>query len=105
MDLIRGRDWLDAQIETFVGQAIIVAPKIAYSDAGSEIIVGVIAGRLANGVDVGLIAPESYTVTVAPRDTQAPADIAARKWRGFVWSATLLGAIESVDITGTLFIV
>lgn len=104
-DLIRGRDWLDAQIETFVGQGIVASPKIPYTDAGSQIIIGIIAGVLANAADVGLIEAGSFTVTTTPRSAQTPANIAGRKWIGFTWTATLQGAIESVDITGTLYIV
>lgn len=104
-DLIRGRDWIDAQIETKVGQGIIAVPKIAYTDAGSQVIIGIIAGVLANAADIGLIVAGSFTVTTTPRSAQAPADIAGRKWKGFTWTATLQGAIEAVDIGGTLFIV
>jgi hypothetical protein len=104
-DLVRGRDWLDAQIETFVGQTLISEPKIGYTDAGSEQIIGVIAGQLTNAVNVGLIIADSYTVTTTPRNAQVPADIAARVWRGYDWTATLVGAQESVEISGTLFIV
>ena len=105
MDLVRGRDKVDADIETDVGQALIDEPKIAYTDQGSEQIIGVIAGSLGKNVNSGLIAVDSFAVTTTPRSAQVPADIAARQWRGYTWTATLAGAQEGVDIGGTLFIV
>jgi len=105
MDLVRGRDWVDAEIETDVGQTLIAEPKIAYTDTGSEQVIGVIAGSLSKAVRVGLIVDGSFAVTTTPRSAQVPADIAARQWRGYTWTATLAGAQEGVDIGGTLFIV
>jgi hypothetical protein len=105
MDLVRGRDWVDAEIETDVGQTLIAEPKIAYTDTGSEQVIGVIAGSLSKAVRVGLIVDGSFSVTTTPRSAQVPADIAARQWRGYTWTATLAGAQEGVDIGGTLFIV
>lgn len=104
-DLVRGRDWIDAQIETAVGQAIIAEPMIPYTDKGRDQIIGVVAGQLQRGVKVGLIVAESFAVTSISRDEQVPADIAARVWKGIKWTADLSGAIESTPITGRLFII
>jgi len=105
IDLIRGRDWTNQQIVIDVLAALVAEEKIPYTDPGAAQISGVIRGTLQEAVRRGIGVDGTISVTTTARADQLPADVAARIWRGFVWSMTLAGAIEAVTIRGTLFIV
>lgn len=104
-EFVRDRDSLNNQIIVNVSDAIIDEDKIPYTDAGAGQISAVILATLNSAAADGILDGTTIVVTTLTRAEQAPADVAAGKWLGFTWSATLLGSIDSVDIGGTLFIV
>ena len=103
-EFVRDRDFVNNQLIINVSNAIIDEDKIPYTDAGAGQITARIVATLNDAAADGILDPTTIVVTTLPRTAQAPADIAAGKWLGFTWSATLLGSIDSVDIGGTLFI-
>lgn len=104
-EFVRDRDYLNNQIIVGVSNLIIDAPKIVYSDTGASRITGVIRGIGAQAEVDTIILPNTFQVSTLPRSAQVPADIAAGEWKGWEWSATLAGSIDSATIRGTLFIV
>lgn len=102
IDLIRGRDWLHNLIQIRIVQALRDAPKIPYTDEGADIIGSVIRGALAEAAAKGLVDADTIVVNVPPKSQQTATDIGNRRLAGITFSATLLGAVHTLDITGNL---
>lgn len=102
IDLIRGRDWLNNLLQIRLVQALRDAPKIPYSDTGGETIAAIIRGALEDAADVGLIDASTIVITVPPASSQSSTDRGNRHFPNVTWSATLLGAIHTLEVTGSL---
>ena len=94
--------------------------KFSQTDDGHNMIKSAIEGALQQGVENGLLAPgkwnsegfgdlkdgdyleSGYYVWVDSVDNQDQSDREARKSQPFQWAGKLAGAIESVDIVGTV---
>ncbi len=96
-------DWLRDAIQTAVFALFVSNPKIAFTDVGIGQIVNVIKGILGQGVrNQGLAATPAPAVT-APTVASIPAsNVAARNVPGIAFTATLAGAIQSVQILGSV---
>lgn len=116
-----GLDWLNNCIETNVYNKLYQSKtKIPQTDDGHNIIKGAIENALEQGVENGLLAPgqwnsegfgdlqdgdyleSGYYVWFDSVDNQDQSDREARKSQPFQWAGKLAGAIESVDIIGTV---
>lgn len=116
-----GLDWLNNAIETAVYNKLYQSKtKIPQTDDGHNMIKSAIEGALEQGVENGLLAPgkwnsegfgdlqdgdyleSGYYVWFDSVDNQDQADREARKSQPFQWAGKLAGAIESVDIIGTV---
>ncbi len=102
-DIVLGSDWLFARIQESAFLAIQQADKIPYTDSGADTFRNVLTGVLQTGVNVGFLAatPE-FTITIPRVADVDPADRAGRHLPDVNWTATLAGAIHTVDITGSL---
>ena len=112
IDVIRFRDWLKAEIQTRVFEAIKTNKKVPFTDNGIGLIEGAMEGTLKEGQDIGGIAPTEYdsddneipgfTVTVPKASELTEEERKSRKLTGCRWSARLAGAIHIVEINGNL---
>ena len=102
-DVIRGADWLKARIQEDVFAALVQEDKLPLTDAGINVIKGLILGRLWEGVSNGFLAPDPEPNVTVPRAVDIPvADKAARKLTGVTFRAYLAGAIHYTVIEGEL---
>jgi hypothetical protein len=103
IDIIRGIDWLVSTIQTYVYSVLVNSPKVPYTDAGITSIEAQILRALAQGVTNNLLTndPEP-TVTVPKASSVSSADKANRILRNVNFQATLAGAIQNIQIMGTV---
>lgn len=106
VDLTRFIDWLNANIQIDVFQLLISYPKIAYTDIGIAQIKNVVKNRLKIGGSVtfgGIDLTQPYGVSCSvTAETVDAGNKNARNLPGVSWFAVTSGAIQSVQITGSL---
>jgi hypothetical protein len=103
IDVVRGRDWLKANIQADVFAALAGAQKIPYTDAGVAVLEGAIRGRLREAVLNGFLSDSpAPTVTVPKVATVAAASRQARTLPNVLFSGIIAGAIHSLTIQGTV---
>lgn len=103
VDVQRGLDWLENDMQVAVFNAIAGADKIPYTDPGVAVIENEVRASLARGVRAGVLAATPAPVVTVPAvaDVDA-ADKAARLLPDVSFSATLAGAIHKTTINGTV---
>jgi hypothetical protein len=104
-DITHGVDALKADIETREYQVLLNSEKIGFNATGrskfeSALRASLVAAEGDIGVP-GLIEP-GWTVTPPDLTKTSPVDKAARVMRTFSWNAVMTGAVNSVQIAGTL---
>ena len=112
IDVIRFRDWLKAEMQINVFNALKVNRKVPYTDGGIGLIEGKMEETLKKGQDIGGIAPTQYgtdgdtvygyTVIVPRASDLTEAMRKSRKLTGCRYTARLAGAIHAVEIEGFL---
>lgn len=112
IDVIRFRDWLKAEMQMNVFNALKANRKVPYTDAGIGLVEGKMEETLKKGQDIGEIAPteydtdgnmvSGYSVTVPRASDLTDAERRSRKLKGCRYSARLAGAIHAVEIEGFL---
>lgn len=112
IDVIRFRDWLKAEMQINVFNALKVNRKVPFTDSGIGLIEGKMEETLKKGQDIGGIAPTEYddddneipgfTVTVPKASDLTEAERKSRKLTGCRYTARLAGAIHAVEIEGFL---
>jgi hypothetical protein len=118
LDVVRGRAWMVATIQTDVFTVLTSPPsganpanpagsslltKVPFTDTGIAVVENALRGSLAKGVAAGLLAssPAPY-VSVPKAASVSTANKTNRKLSPITWGATIAGAVHSVDITGSL---
>lgn len=111
IDVIRFRDWLKAEIQINVFNALKTNRKVPYTDAGIGLIEGKMEETLLKGQTIGGIAENEYdeenlvpgfTVTVPRATSLTEAERKSRKLPGCRFTARLAGAIHATEIEGYL---
>ncbi len=103
IDIIRGVDWLTSTIQTYVYSVLVNTPKVPYTNAGITQIESQIRRALQLGVSNNFIAAEPPYQIFIPDATTVPAiDKANRILNNVKFQATLAGAIQAINITGTV---
>lgn len=111
IDVIRFRDWLKAEIQINVFNALKTNRKVPYTDAGIGLIEGKMEETLLKGQMIGGIAENEYdeenlvpgfTVTVPRATSLTEAERKSRKLSGCRFTARLAGAIHATEIEGYL---
>lgn len=106
IDIIRGLDWLENDIQTEVYNALVSAGlqgKIAMTDPGIAVIESEIYGSLGRAINVGLLAADPKPIVVVPKVADvATVDKQSRTLRGVKFSGTLAGAIHKLFINGVV---
>lgn len=101
-DIIRGKDWLDVEIQISVFGYLVAQRKVSFDQTGIDAIVALIKGALSRGVDRTLLVAGSYSVQAPTRQQVSPQDRAARILQNIKWQADLAGAIHFAGIEGAL---
>ena len=101
IDIIRGIDWLEARLAENIFSELINVPKIPYTDEGVAIIEGLVKEVLDRAVVQGIITAD-YVVTVPLVADIPDADKLARNLPDVKFTATLQGAIHTVEIEGVV---
>ncbi len=103
IDVIRLTDWLHARIQENVFQAIVSLPKIPYTDDGIAIVKNKIREVLQKAEkDGGIAADPQFTVT-APRALDVSQTNRANRFLPDVkFTCRVTGAIDYVDVAGTV---
>ena len=109
--MIRFRDWLKAEMQINVFNALKTNRKVPYTDAGIGLIEGKMEETLLKGQTIGGIAGNEYdeenlipgfTVTVPRATSLTEAERKSRKLPGCRFTARLAGAIHATEIEGYL---
>lgn len=112
IDVIRFRDWLKAEMQSRVFNALKTNRKVPFTDNGIGLIEGAMEGTLKDGQDIGGIALTEYDtddneitgfhVFVPKASDLTEAERKSRKLSGCRYTARLAGAIHIVEIEGFL---
>ncbi|MCP1112841.1 DUF3383 domain-containing protein [Enterobacter bugandensis] len=111
IDVVRFRDWLVDTIQKNMASLMIRQKKVPYTNGGIALIVNNLNGSLIQGQQAGGIAPDErdsegntipgFRITY-PNAADVSADIKATRTLYIEFVALLAGAIQVVEITGSL---
>ncbi|HFK7186596.1 TPA: DUF3383 family protein [Serratia odorifera] len=111
IDVVRFRDWLIDTIQKNMASLMIRQKKVPYTNGGIALIVNSLRGSLIQGQQAGGIAPDEqnadgdtvpgFRITY-PNAADVSADIKATRTLYIEFVALLAGAIQLVEITGSL---
>lgn len=103
IDVTRFVDWLQARIQEEVFSALVNNKKLPYTNAGVSVVKGQILGVLRRGIRVGGLAEDPEPQVFAPDVADVSSvDKANRLLPDVSFTATLAGAIHTLQISGTL---
>lgn len=102
IDIIIGLDWLQANLQEEVFSNLVNIRKIPYDDTGITMIAGIVQGVLESAVNAGILQRDSVTLTVPKYADISSADKTARNLPDVTFTALLQGAIQGVEINGTV---
>ncbi len=93
------RDWL----ETAWVKTLAEADKVPFTDAGGDVVRGVVKGALSRAVRASILAADPAPTVFVPLVADVPVeDRAARHMPDVEFSAQLAGAIHKLTVSGTL---
>ena len=101
IDVTIGLAWLQARLEERLFALLVNNPKIPYTDEGVALVVAEVKAQLREAETRGVLAP-GWACTAGAVADAAPADKAARILRDVEFTATLAGAIHTINIVGTV---
>lgn len=101
IDVVIGLAWLEARIQERIYALLLNNPKIPYTDEGVALVVAEVKAQLREAEERDVLAPGWQCTAGAVADA-APADKAARILRDVEFTATLAGAIHTINIVGTV---
>jgi len=107
IDVIRTKDWLEARITEGVFSLLANTKKVRFTNAGIAQVVAAVEAPLKRAVSSGVIARDGddkalYTVKAPTRSEISQTDRSNRKLPGVTFTGTISGAIEDVDIAGSI---
>lgn len=102
IDIIRGLDWLESRLQEDVFAALVNVRKIPYTDGGVTAIAGIVEAVLNEAAGQGILVKDSIVVTAPKVADIASADKINRLLPDIDFTATLQGAIQTVEINGVV---
>lgn len=107
IDIIQGQYFIKSRMTESVFSLLARSPKVPFVDSGIALVVAEVEKTLKQAASQGVIATDDdgnplYTVTAPSRAEVPENDRAKRTLPGVKWSATIAGAVENVEIGGTL---
>lgn len=108
IDVIQSTHFLKARMAESVFRLLALKDKVPYTDSGIALVVAEVEKVLSQGFKQGIIADEEgvplYSITVPKRSEIAANTRAQRILPDVKWTAVIAGAVEKVEIRGTLTI-
>lgn len=108
IDVVQAIHFIKARMAESVFRLLATKKKVPYTDGGIAMVIAKMDEVLRQAFKQGIIADENgeplYSITVPKRDDIPENTRAQRTLPDIEWSATIAGAIEKVDIRGTLMI-
>ena len=107
-DVIRFADWLGSTMTTAIITQLKNLDKIAYTNRGISVVETEVRGTLKAGVAVGGLTNDTpFVVTVPNAIVGSPTGVSStdkgnRLLPNVTFTATLAGAIQSVEVTGDI---
>lgn len=101
IDVTRGLDWLKDDMSKACFEVLAGASKIPFTDAGVSVIKAAVRASLKRAAAKGIIT-DDWDVSAPLVADVSDADKAARNLPDVKFSATLAGAVQSMDINGTV---
>jgi hypothetical protein len=106
IDVIRGVDWIQVNMSADIFILLISSPKIPYSTSGIGQIQGVILDVLSRAQVQGILTTDVTPVVIVPDIADVSAgDKASRTLNGVTFSGVLAGAIQKINVQGTVTLV
>jgi hypothetical protein len=106
IDVIRGVDWIQANMSADLYELLIQSPKIPYDNSGIARVESIVINRLRLAQDQGILSTDSDPVVTAPDISQVSAsDKANRILNDVEFSAVLAGAIQKINVQGTVTLI
>lgn len=104
IDVIRFIDWVVATMAERIFAKLVAAQKVPFDDSGIAVVENEIRGTIKDGIKAGGFTSDVAFVIQVPKSVDVSAgNKALRKLPDVKWSATLAGAIHSVDpVTGVV---
>lgn len=103
IDTVRGIDWLKSTITNNVYTLLVNSPKVPYTDSGITSVQAEVQRALTLGVNNNFLSNNPAPVVTVPLAANvAPVDKTNRVLNNVTFTATLAGAIQAVNITGTV---
>ena len=109
IDIITGRDWMEARMQEGLFRVLAINKKVPFTDAGITALSAEVRGVLERGITTGFLSRDTatyknigYQVVAISAAATSTADKAARTYNGISFNATVAGAIHATTITGTL---
>jgi len=107
VDVVLGALWIKLEMEAGLRNLALTTGKIPYSNAGIALLKDVAIKVLLQGAVNGIILLDengnaTYTMDSLTREATSVNDRADRVYNGISWTASLAGAIEGADLSGTL---
>jgi len=99
-DVIHGTDWLQARIQNRLYTVLVNSQKVPFTDGGIQGLVAELKAALNEGVQNGFLA--SYSVTAPTAAAVSSTNKGNRILPDVTFTAELAGAINNVQIQGTL---
>lgn len=101
LDVIVGIDWIHANMQSDIFQALRDSPKLPYTNAGAGVVEAIIRTRLQLAITNSILAADPAPAVVVPLvSEQDPADKSVRRLGGITFKATLAGAVHATTING-----
>jgi hypothetical protein len=102
VDVVRGRDWFQDELQAAAFLLLINSNgKLPYTNAGATALQNVLDAAFQRAINQGVINSD-YVLTIPDANTQPSGDRSARLFDHVTFSANLQGAIHSIGITGSL---
>nr|WP_285843039.1 DUF3383 family protein [Metabacillus litoralis] len=107
IDILQGQYFLESRMSENIYGLLVRSPKIPFTTNGIGLVVAEVEKTLKSGAASGIIATDEngnaqYSIEIPDINAISTNDKANRSLSGIKWSATIAGAIEDVDIKGTL---
>lgn len=112
IDVIRGRDWLENDMQLRIFNLLLTLPKVPFTDAGIALVQNAMIDSLKSARDRGIVAHDEYdvdgnlivgfTTSVPLAASLTQTQRASRILTDCVFTARLAGAIHVVIANGTL---
>ena len=112
LDVVRGRDWLQNDMQLRIFSLLLMRPKIPFTNSGIALVENAMLASLKAAQERGIVAPDEYdadgnrvpgfVVRVPNAMSLTPTEKASRVLRGCTFTARIAGAIHAVVVSGTL---